>query len=129
MSDRQEPMENGIFARTIERVLAELPEELRAALGTVQIVVQERPSTEQLASVGLDPDEDLFGLFEGLSLKEAPLGSDRTFPDRVILFQEPLARHFPRRAELEREIRTTLIHELGHYFGFDEEELHERGWE
>lgn len=117
------------FEAVIHATLAELPEGLRAALGTVQIVVQERPSAEQLASVGLAPDEDLFGLFEGLSLKDAPLGSDRTFPDRVILFREPLARQFPRRSELEREIRTTLIHELGHYFGFDEEELHERGWE
>lgn len=117
------------FEAVIHATLSELPEELRGALGTVQIVVQERPSEEQLASVGLGPCEDLFGLFDGLSLKEAPLGADRSFPDRVILFREPLVRHFPRRGELEREIRTTLIHELGHYFGFNEDELHERGLE
>ena len=122
-------MDPSKFEAVIHATLSELPKELREALGTVQIVVQEKPSTEQLASVGLASDEDLFGLFEGLSLKEAPLGSDRTFPDRVVLFQEPLVRHFPRRVELEREIRITLIHELGHYFGFDEEELRERGWE
>jgi predicted Zn-dependent protease with MMP-like domain len=118
-----------LFEQIIRDVLKELPPDLKRALGTVQVVVQSRPSPEQLESAGMGPGEDLFGLFEGYSLKELPLGEHRLFPDRVVLFEQCLRRHFPGEAELARQVRVTVIHELGHYFGFTEEELKKRGWE
>lgn len=120
-------MKDDLFDEVIQEVLADLPADLKAALATVEIVVRERPSAAQLKGSGFGPDEDLFGLFEGYSLKELPLGADRHFPDRVSLFAEPLKRHYPERKTLVREIRKTLVHELGHYFGFNEEELERRG--
>jgi predicted Zn-dependent protease with MMP-like domain len=116
-----------LFEEVIRKTLEELPADLKAALATVEIVVKEKPSTTQLKESGFGPSEDLFGLFEGYSLKELPLGADRQFPDRVSLFVEPLKRHYPDRKTLTKEIRKTLVHELGHYFGFNEEELERRG--
>lgn len=116
-----------LFDEVIRKTLEELPADLKAALATVEIVVKERPSAAQLKESGFGPDEDLFGLFEGYSLKELPLGADRHFPDRVSLFVEALKRHYPDRRVLAKEIRKTLVHELGHYFGFNEEELERRG--
>lgn len=120
-------MTDGLFERIIREVLAELPPDLKAALATVEIDVRDEPSAGQKTRSSLKPKDDLFGLFEGYSLKEIPPGQDRTFPDRITLFTGPLRRHFPQREELAREIRATLIHELGHFFGFSEKELRDRG--
>lgn len=116
-----------LFKKVIRETLGELPPDLKAALTTVEINVRDIPSAEQLKRSGLQAGDDLFGLFEGLSLKECPLGQERYFPDRITLFEEPLKRHYTGREELSRQIRATLIHELGHYFGFSEKELRDRG--
>ena len=120
-------MTDPLFKKVIRDTLLELPADLKAALATVEINVRDIPSAEQLKRSGLNAGDDLFGLFEGLSLKEWPLGQDRFFPDRITLFEEPLKRHYAGREELARQIRATLIHELGHYFGFSERELRDRG--
>ncbi len=117
-----------LFNKVIQQVLGELPPDLKAALGTVEIDVRDVPSPEQIHRSGLKPDNDLFGLFEGLSLKDWPIGRERYFPDRITLFEESLKRHYPQKQELALQIRTTLIHELGHYFGFSERELKDRGF-
>ena len=121
-------MSDGLFDQVIAEVLDELPADLRKALATVQILVQEKPDPGQLGRSRLKPGDDLFGLFEGLSLKEWSVGKERFFPDRIILFEESLKRHYPLREDLALEIRKTLIHELGHFFGFSEKELKDRGW-
>ncbi len=122
---RDQELFDGVIAETLEG----LPPDLKAALGTVQIVVQPRPSPRQLSDSEMEQDEDLLGLFEGFSLKERPLGQDREFPDRIILFEECLRDSCNGERELKREIRKTLLHELGHYFGFSEDELEARGLE
>jgi predicted Zn-dependent protease with MMP-like domain len=116
-----------LFEQVITKTLKELPSDLKAALETVQIVVQKRPSPEQLRRAGRKPGDDLLGLFDGLSLKDWPLGADRHFPDRVILYEDCLRKSYPDRGELARQVRVTLVHELGHYFGFSEKELKSRG--
>jgi len=121
-------MTDPLFKDVIQKTLEELPPDLKAALETVEIDVRKTPSAGQVQRSGLKPGDDLFGLFEGLSLKDWPVGRERTFPDRITLFVEPLKRHYPQKEELARQIRATLIHELGHFFGFDETELKERGF-
>ena len=73
-------------------------------------------------------DPDLFGLYEGIPLPER--GDDAgVLPDRITIYRLPLEDEFPDPAELEREIRITVLHELGHYFGLDEDRLEELGYE
>lgn len=117
-----------IFERVIRRVLRELPKDLKGALSTVAISVQKRPTPAMLRRSGFPPGTVLYGIFEGLDLKNAAHGEARLQADRIILFEEGLRRDFPRTSELEREIRVTLLHELGHFFGFSEKELKARGW-
>ena len=118
-----------LFEKAVAGVLQELPEDLKGALASVQIVIQTKPSSDQIKQSNLKPEDDLFGLFEGFSLREMPVGADRTFPDRIVLFEESLREHYPRKEDLSREIRRTLIHEIGHFFGFNEKELKDRGWD
>jgi predicted Zn-dependent protease with MMP-like domain len=113
-------MSRDLFDRTIQRTLDELPAQLRERMENVEIIVQ-----------GEWPDDPaLYGLYDGVPLTERTTGSnDMRGPDRVYVFRRPLTEDFggdPR--VLASEIRITLLHELGHYFGIDEDRLAELGW-
>jgi predicted Zn-dependent protease with MMP-like domain len=97
------------FERHVERALDSLPPELARALENVAVVVEEE-----------DPsDPDLFGLWE----------TDEYMPDKITIFRRPLVESFPDPTELEREIRITVLHELGHYFGLDEDQIEKLGYD
>jgi predicted Zn-dependent protease with MMP-like domain len=121
-------MKQDFFERTVQEALSELPRELRKALKTVQIVIQDAPRPEDLERSGLSSDGELYGLFDGLALGDKTVTNEQAFPDRVILYRRSLEADFPDLGDLRREIRVTLIHELGHFFGFDEDDLEKRGW-
>lgn len=113
-------MSRDIFDRTIQRTLDELPEQFRARLENVEIIVdREWPD-----------DPDIYGLYDGVPLTERSAGhDDMRGPDRVYVFRRPLVEDFGGDArELAHEIRVTLLHELAHYFGIDEGRLTELGW-
>ena len=96
------------FDDHVRRALDELPPKLAAALENVAVVVAEE-----------DPDDpDLFGLWE----------SHPYLPDKITIFRRPLVESFPDPAELEEEIRVTVLHELAHYFGLDEDQLDNLGY-
>ena len=96
------------FEEHVRRALDELPAELAKALENVAVVVEdEAPGAP-----------DLFGLWE----------SAEYLPDKITIFRKPLVQAFPDPAELEEEIRITVLHELAHYFGIDEDRLEELGY-
>ena len=106
------------FDRHVTAALDSLPPELAAALDNVAVVVEdEHPD-----------DPDLFGLYEGIPLPERG-DMAGTLPDRITIFRLPLEEEFTDPEELEREIRITVLHELGHYFGLDEDRLADLGYE
>ncbi|HEY8029481.1 MAG TPA: metallopeptidase family protein [Gaiellaceae bacterium] len=105
------------FEERVARAVESLPPELRAALLNVEVSVEdEHPE-----------DPDLFGLYEGVPLPERGDWAG-ALPDRIRIFRLPLVESFPDPAELEEEIRVTVLHELAHYFGIDEERLDELGY-
>jgi predicted Zn-dependent protease with MMP-like domain len=105
------------FEEHVERALASLPPELREAVRNVEISVEdEHPD-----------DPDLFGLYEGVPLPERGDWAG-SLPDRIRIFRRPLAASFSDPQELEGEIRITVLHELGHYFGLDEDRIDELGF-
>jgi predicted Zn-dependent protease with MMP-like domain len=114
------------FESYVEKALRELPEEFRAALDNVAVLVEEEPSRADLEELGIDPDDpdddELLGLYHGTNRLERGAGYS-ALPDRVVLYRGPLLRACASRRELVREIRDTLQHELGHYFGMEEDEL------
>jgi predicted Zn-dependent protease with MMP-like domain len=122
-------LDDKAFDGILKDTLASLPGEIRAALDTVQVTVMDWPTPRHLDNGGLAPDDTLYGIFEGVSLPEKTYPDTQIFPDRVVVFRGPLEEDFPDPRDLEREIRLTLLHELGHYFGFTEEDLKKRGYQ
>ena len=102
----------------MKAALDSLPPDLAAALDNIAVVVEdEHPD-----------DPDLFGLYEGIPLPERG-DMAGTLPDRITIFRLPLEEEFTEPGELEREIRITVLHELGHYFGLDEDRLADLGYD
>ncbi len=111
------------FQELVREALTNLPDEFARAMQNVAVVVEEEPSAEDLASVGLDPEQDdLFGLYQGVPLPERGPEAP-TLPDRIAIYRLPILWECESRAQVVAEVRTTVIHELGHYFGLSEEEL------
>jgi predicted Zn-dependent protease with MMP-like domain len=111
------------FARLVREALAELPPAFARRLENVAVVIADRPSPEQLRALGLGPDETLFGLYEGTPLGERGSGYHLALPDRITIYREPLLAACATIREMKEEIRLTVIHELGHYFGLSDAEL------
>ena len=113
------------FERAVVEVLDGLPDDLAEAIENVAVTVEDEPSLDDLRGVGLDPELDtLFGLYQGVALTErGPSTYGLDLPDRIVIYRLPLLEYCRDRRELLSEIRATVIHELGHYFGLPEEEL------
>jgi predicted Zn-dependent protease with MMP-like domain len=112
------------FERVVDDVLDALPEWVLDQIDNLIVVVEDKPSREQ------DPDGDgLLGLYEGVSLAERSADYWGAMPDQITVFRVPhLALHLPR-PEMEAEIRKTVLHEIGHHLGIDDDRLHELGWD
>jgi predicted Zn-dependent protease with MMP-like domain len=113
------------FESLVARALDALPPHIVAMLDNVEIVVEDEPTPEQRGQNG--GDDALFGLYEGIPLVARDSGYAMTLPDRIIIFRRPLERACRSPAEIAREVRITVLHELGHHFGFDEDRLEELG--
>jgi len=117
------------FATLVEEALAELPEEFARHLENVVVMIEDEPSPELLRSLGMDPRrDDLFGLYQGTPLDERGMAHGNALPDTISIYYRPLRRSFHTPAKLRSEIRKTVIHELGHYFGLDEAEIEGLGY-
>ena len=107
------------FEEHVRRALDSLPAQLARALENVAVVVEDE-----------NPDDpDLFGLYHGVPLPERGSQYAGHLPDRISIYRFPLEDEFEDPAELEQEIRITVLHELGHYFGIDEDRIAELGYE
>lgn len=117
------------FDRIVQRALRRIPEEIRNHLKNIMISVQDRPSPELLEEMGYAPDETLLGLYYGTSLLERSMNEPPLYPDTIFLFQKPLEEWCETPEQLEEEIEVTVVHEIAHYLGMDEEWLIELGYE
>ena len=105
------------FDDTVRAALDELPREIAAGLRNVAVIVEDENAD----------DPDVFGLYHGVPLPER---GDETglAPDTISIYRRPLEAAFPDPGELREEIRITVLHELAHYFGFDEEQIEDLGY-
>jgi len=110
------------FERLVGEALDGLPPQFADLLENVAVVVEEEPDPAALDEMGMDDDEELMGLYLGVPLTER--GSQyQSLPDRIAIYRGPVLRCCGSRREIVREVRETVIHELGHYFGLEDEEM------
>ena len=107
------------FEEHVRAALDSLPPRLARALENVAVVIEdEHPD-----------DPDLFGVYEGTPLPDRGSWYAGRLPDRIAIYRVPLEESFDDPGELEEEIRITVLHELAHYFGIDEDRLEELGYD
>ncbi|MBE0602956.1 MAG: metallopeptidase family protein [Deltaproteobacteria bacterium] len=116
------------FDRALRGALSELPPVFRDALANVAVVVEDWPPDWLLDELGIPHDDTLYGYYHGVPLPERSFQDSGNLPDTISIYRGPLLEDFPNPGELSREIRITLLHEIGHYFGMDEEELERLGY-
>ncbi len=118
-------MSRTTFERVVESALDELPVEFAKRLENVAVVIEEEPDPDVLAEMGLAADDDgdeLFGLYLGVPLTERGAAYSG-LPDRVTIYRGPILRACESRREVVSEIKKTVIHEIGHHFGLDEDDM------
>lgn len=115
------------FEAIVKEAISDLPLRFRRAVRNLEILVEEEPSAELSAEFGHDPDQHLLGLYVGVPFPERTFGEEPYVPDQIFIFRKPLEHMCQNRRELREQIRITVIHELAHYFGFDEDHLQRLG--
>lgn len=113
----------------VERCLGRIPRRFREAMTNVAVVVEDWPDPGLMEEVTGDPDEVLYGLFDGVALPDRSLDDSGDLPALIRIYRGPLEEDFPSRKELEYEVEVTLVHEIAHFMGLDEEAIREYGYE
>lgn len=121
-------MERKQFEALVEKVIAELPVEFKERLENIAVVVEDRPTREQLRSAGMGDNDILLGLYHGIPHTRRTLGYTMVTPDTITIFQKAIeskCRH--REREIIAEVRRVVCHEIAHHFGIDDRQLKKIG--
>ncbi len=116
---------NREFVRLVRQAYREMPDHIIQALDNIDVVVEEWPGPEEQDLI--NGEGTLFGLYQGVPLTERE-GGDPMLPDRIAIYRQPILRRCSSRTEAEHEIKVTLWHEIGHYLGMSEDDLHRLGY-
>ena len=106
------------FEELVAEALDGLPPELARLMDNVAIFVEDQAAD----------DDELLGIYEGIPLTERDSGYTMTFPDRITIYRLPTLRISPDADEVRRQVRITVVHEIAHHFGIDDDRLHELGY-
>jgi predicted Zn-dependent protease with MMP-like domain len=112
-----------LFDQLVSDALASLPGEHAKNIKNVALVTQDEPTPEQRVELHLRDDQTLFGLYQGLPLSQRQ-GITRTLPDKITIFKGPIERSVHTLLGLKEQIRHTLWHEIGHYYGLNHDQIH-----
>ena len=118
------------FEDVVGDALDQIPADLAEVMDNVVVLVQDEPDPEMLTEEDYDETglPTLLGLYDGVPLTERDDAWSVVLPDRILIFKGPLERWCANREELTAEIGVTVIHEVAHHFGIDDDRLHELGW-
>jgi predicted Zn-dependent protease with MMP-like domain len=113
------------FRKLVDEALESIPANFRDAMQNIAIVIEDEPTPEELADVGVAPPDTLLGLYQGTPLTERQWAHGNVLPDKITLYQGPIEDSSEDDEDIVVAIGETLIHEIGHYFGLSEEEIEE----
>lgn len=119
-------MVDSTFEETVRDTLDQLPHQVQEVLDThgIDVIIKQHPDP----SVSRELSGELFGLFTGVPLPEQSPAHSSTSPTRIELYEEPFFRYIDNKADRQDQIRKTVLHEVGHFLGMSEQDLHERGF-
>ena len=116
------------FAELVGQALDDLPEEFAAFLEEVPVEIRDHPTPAQLARLKIPPDGLLLGLYQGRPRTLRSVEDSGTMPDVIYIFQDSIQRVCNDEPTLVRQVRTTVLHEIGHHFGLSEDDLTRLGY-
>lgn len=119
-----------VFANMISRAMDELPEKYIAGLNNVAVTYEDEPNAMQRKQLKLRCNSLLFGLYEGVPRTRRNSGYNLVAPDKITLFKLPMLAVSHTEAQLRKQVKHTLWHEIAHYYGLDHDQIHkiEQRW-
>ena len=111
------------FEALVERALRTLPRRFKEKIANVAIVVEDWADDETLREVGIEPPDTLYGLYRGIDLTRRDTSYGNVLPDTIHIYQGPVEEDCADDAEMAELVRDTVIHEIGHYFGLDDDTM------
>jgi len=111
------------FETLVERALRTLPRRFKEKIANVAIVVEDWADDETLREVGIEPPDTLYGLYRGIDLTRRDTSYGNVLPDTIHIYQGPVEEDCADDAEMAELVRDTVIHEIGHYFGLDDDTM------
>lgn len=119
-------MDRQRFERLVEEALDQLPEFFQSRLENLAVIVEDEPSPEVVEEFA---DDGILGLYQGIPLPDRSVWDDNPYPDVISIYQRNIESIASTNEEVIEEVRITVMHEIGHYFGMDEDDLAELGLE
>jgi predicted Zn-dependent protease with MMP-like domain len=111
------------FEALVERALRTLPRRFKEKIANVAIVVEDWADDATLREVGIEPPDTLYGLYRGIDLTRRDTSYGNVLPDTIHIYQGPVEEDCADDAEMAELVRDTVIHEIGHYFGLDDDTM------
>jgi predicted Zn-dependent protease with MMP-like domain len=112
------------FEELVDRALRRLPRKVRERIANIAVVVEDWADDETLAEMGIEPPDTLYGLYRGVDLTRRDSSYGNVLPDVITIYQGPIVEDAVDEEEMAEIVRETVVHELGHYFGLDDETMH-----
>ena len=112
------------FEALVERALRRLPKKFKTKVANIAVVVEDWADDATLAEMGIEPPDTLYGLYRGVDLTRRDSSYGNVLPDTITIYQGPIEEDCEDQEEMADLVRETVVHELGHYFGLDDETMH-----
>ena len=112
------------FEALVQKAMARLPRTFKDRIANVLVVVEDWPDDDTLDEMGIEPPDTLYGLYRGIDITQRDSGYGNVLPDTVTIYQGPIEEDCDDEAEMTELVRETVIHEIGHYFGLDDDTMH-----
>ena len=112
------------FEALVDKALRKLPKTFRQRISNIAVVVEDWADAGTLAEMGIDPPDTLYGLYRGIDLTRRDSSYGNVMPDVITIYQGPIEEDAADEEDMAEIVRETVVHELGHYFGLDDETMH-----
>ena len=116
-------MRRGEFEALVEKALRRLPRDFKAQMANIAVVVEEWADEETLGELGIEPPDTLYGLYRGIDITRRDSSYGNVLPDTIHIYQGPIEEDCADPEEMADLVRDVVVHEVGHYFGLDDETM------